>query len=77
MSRPCVDSWVILSSARANRQRRSMPTAYGHQGSTHTFWNAGDGELRVLELIVPGDLRRRSAQASVEIFEHVSENCQR
>jgi hypothetical protein len=53
-----------------------MPTAYGHQGSTHTFWNASDGELRVLELIVPGDLRRRSAQALVEIFEHVSENCQ-
>jgi mannose-6-phosphate isomerase-like protein (cupin superfamily) len=26
------------------------------RGHWHTFWNAGDGELRVLELIVPGGL---------------------
>jgi hypothetical protein len=38
-----------------------MPTAYGHKGSTHTFWNAGDGELRVLELIVPGEQVRYAA----------------
>jgi mannose-6-phosphate isomerase-like protein (cupin superfamily) len=39
------------------------------RGHWHTFWNAGDGQLRILELIAPGgleDLFRRLAEPGGE-----------
>jgi mannose-6-phosphate isomerase-like protein (cupin superfamily) len=46
------------------------------RGEWHTFWNAGDGPLRILEIITPGGLeelfrRMGSHDAPPDLLEHV------
>lgn len=49
------------------------------RGEWHTFWNAGDGPLRILEIITPGGLEELfrlmgSPDAPPELFEQVEVN---
>ena len=62
-------SWLTSLSAYSIAIHRLGDIVFKPRGHWHTFWNAGDGQLRVLEVIAPGGLEelfRRLAEPGGE-----------